>query len=154
MIILKLNSFDPFHFLNETSNLMANIIKDELKKCEPLQDDKRNNLPYTLERTIEGEKMQEKNYKTCQTAEMRTVLSPSGAYVCPYHRGNKICKLEIRILRHSRKFGMGKQEKKLWKNLILENTVSFIVRHETNKLLDEVASGKKIDKVPDYDRFM
>ena len=25
-------SFDPFHFLNETSNLMTEIIKSELKK--------------------------------------------------------------------------------------------------------------------------
>ena len=57
-------SFDPFHFLNETSNLMANIIKDELKKCEPLQDDKFSaNLNCALERTIEGEKMQEKFIK-------------------------------------------------------------------------------------------
>ena len=28
------------------------------------------------------------------------------------------------------------------------------IRHDTNKLLDEIASGKELEKVPDYDRFM
>ena len=38
-------------------------------------------------------KQQIKDYSRCLTAEMRTVLSPSGAYVCPYHRGNSNLKI-------------------------------------------------------------
>ncbi|MEU4391478.1 radical SAM protein [Kribbella sp. NPDC023855] len=31
---------------------------------------------------------QPKDYESCPTAELRTLLTPGGAYVCPYHRGN------------------------------------------------------------------
>ena len=46
---------------------------------------------------------------------MRTVLSPSGAYVCPYHRGNKNLQVEPNT-ETFKKFGMEKLEKKSWKN--------------------------------------
>ena len=46
-------SFDPFHFLNDTSQTMANIIKDELHKCTPLVDDEFKIIsPYTLPEVI------------------------------------------------------------------------------------------------------
>ena len=87
-------SFDPFHFLNDTSALMSNIIKDELNKSAYLEDENFKIIsPYTLSKTMEGEKKQIKDYSRCLTAEMRTVLSPSGAYVCPYHRGNNNLKI-------------------------------------------------------------
>ena len=43
---------------------------------------------------------------------MRTVLSPSGAYVCPYHRGNNNLKIGIQILKVFQRYGMEKQEKR------------------------------------------
>ena len=53
-------SFDPFHFLNDTSNL-TNIIKSQLEMCLPLQDDSFKVIsPYTLSRTLDGEKIQKK----------------------------------------------------------------------------------------------
>ena len=58
---------------------MANIIKDELYKCSSLVDENFKIIsPYTLERTLKGESKQIKDYSRCLTAEMRTVLSPSG----------------------------------------------------------------------------
>ena len=66
----------------------------------------------------------------------------------------KIYKLEIRILRHS-EIWYGKTRKEIMEKLDPRKHCKFhCIRHETNKLLDEVAAGKKIDKVPDYDRFM
>ena len=149
-------SFDPFHFLNETSNVMANIIKDELNKCAPLEDDTFKIIsPYTLDSTIDGEKIQKKDYSSCTTAEMRTVLSPSGAYVCPYHRGNKNLQIGDPNTETFREIWYGKTRKEIMEKLDPRKHCQFhCIRHSTNKLLDEIALGKKIEKVPDYDRFM
>ena len=59
-------SFDPFHYLNDTSNLKK-IIQEETEKCKDLED---NNFkiisPFTLERTLKGENKQIKDYsKEC-----------------------------------------------------------------------------------------
>ena len=101
---------------------MTNIIKSELEKCLPLQDDNFKIIsPYTLGKTLDGEKIQQKEYSECMTAHMRTVLSPSGAYVCPYHRGNKNWSV---IKRESSEFDAGVGINKyvdgtgLWKHLI------------------------------------
>ena len=61
-------SFDPFHYLNETSNLMNNIIKSELDKCEQLKDESFNIIsPYTLEKTMDGETTQKRVLKMSTT---------------------------------------------------------------------------------------
>ena len=149
-------SFDPFHFLNETSNLMANIIKDELKKCASLEDDTFKIIsPYTLKRTMDGEIVQEKKYSSCITAELRTVLSPSGAYVCPYHRGNKNLQIGDPNTESFKEIWYGKTRKEIMEKLDPRKHCQFhCIRHDTNKLLDEIASGKEVEKVSDYDRFM
>ncbi len=149
-------SFDPFHFLNDTSNIMAEIIKDELKKSSHLIDDKFKIIsPYTLDRTLEGEKLQEKKYSRCLTAEMRTVVSPSGVYVCPYHRGNKNLQIGDANTESFKEIWEGKTRKEIMEKLDPRKHCQFhCIRHNTNILLEKIASGENIEKISDYDRFM
>ena len=149
-------SFDPFHFLNDTSNLMAEIIKSELKKCVPLIDEKFKIIsPYTLEKTLDGEKTQEKKYSRCLTAEMRTVISPSGVYVCPYHRGNKNLQIGDANIESFKEIWNGKTRKEIMKKLDPRKHCQFhCIRHQTNNLLEEIRSGNKVEKVEEYDRFI
>lgn len=149
-------SFDPFHYLNETSNLMAEIIKSELKKSDHLIDDKFKIIsPYTLNKTLEGEKIQEKNYSRCLTAEMRTVVSPSGVYVCPYHRGNKNLQIGDANTESFKDIWHGKTRKEIMEKLDPRKHCQFhCIRHNTNILLEKIASGEKTEKISDYDRFM
>ena len=149
-------SFDPFHFLNDTSNIMAEIIKDELRKSSHLIDDKFKIIsPYTLNRTLEGEKIQEKKYSRCLTAEMRTVVSPSGVYVCPYHRGNKNLQIGDANTESFREIWEGKTRKEIMEKLDPRKHCQFhCIRHNTNILLEKIASGENIEKISDYDRFM
>jgi len=148
-------SFDPFHFLNDTSNL-TNIIKAELEKCLPLQDDKFKIIsPYTLSKTLDGEKIQQKEYSECMTAHMRTVLSPSGAYVCPYHRGNKNLQIGDPNKESLKEIWYGKTRKEIMEKLDPRKHCQFhCIRHSTNILLEEIRSGKKIEPVTEYDRFI
>jgi len=148
-------SFDPFHFLNDTSNL-TNIIKSQLEMCLPLQDDTFKVIsPYTLSKVLDGEKIQQKEYAECMTAHMRTVLSPSGAYVCPYHRGNKNLQIGDPNKETLKEIWYGKTRKEIMEKLDPRKHCQFhCIRHQTNILLEEIRSGKKIDSVPEYDRFV
>ena len=149
-------SFDPFHFLNDTSNIMAGIIKAELEKCAPLVDEKFKIIsPYTLDRTLDGEKIQEKNYSKCLTANMRTVLTPSGAYVCPYHRGNKNLQIGDPNTETLKEIWYGKTRREIMEKLDPSKHCQFhCIRHDTNLALEEVESGKKVSKTIEYDRFI
>lgn len=151
-------SFDPFHFLNDTSEIMANIIKDELHKCVPLIDDSFKIIsPYTLEKTLKGEKTQIKEYSRCLTAEMRTVLSPSGAYVCPYHRGNANLKIGDPNTESLKEIWYGKTRKEIMEKLDPRKHCQFhCIRHNTNKALEKfyIKNPSFEDTKEEYDRFI
>ena len=151
-------SFDPFHFLNDTSELMANIIKEELYKSAPLEDENFKIIsPYTLNKTMEGEKKQIKDYSRCLTAEMRTVLSPSGAYVCPYHRGNTNLKIGDPNKESLKEIWYGKTRKEIMKTLDPRKHCEFhCIRHNTNKVLEEFFDKSPTKEVveKEYDRFV
>ncbi len=151
-------SFDPFHFLNDTSKLMSNIIKDELEKSAPLIDENFKIIsPYTLEKTMDGEKKQIKDYSRCLTAEMRTVLSPSGAYVCPYHRGNTNLKIGDPNTETFSEIWNGATRKEIMEKLDPRKHCSFhCIRHQTNIKMEEIYNNKvnKEEQSTEYDRFI
>ncbi len=151
-------SFDPFHYLNETSNLMNNIIKSELDKCENLKDENFSVIsPYTLEKIMDGETKQIKEYSKCPTTEIRTVLSPSGAYVCPYHRGNTNLKIGDPNVESLKDIWYGKTRKEIMDKLDPRKHCEFhCIRHKTNIELDKLNSSdfKNIKISDDFDRFI
>jgi hypothetical protein len=66
----SIKTTEKFHFLNDTSEIMANIIKDELHKCVSLIDDSFKIIsPYTLEKTLKGEKSSFISLKECINAD-------------------------------------------------------------------------------------
>ena len=113
--------------------------------------------PYTLEKTLEGEKKQIKDYSRCLTAEMRTVLSPSGAYVCPYHRGNTNLKIGDPNIQSFSEIWHGKTRKEIMEKLDPRKHCEFhCIRHNTNKVLETFYEEKPDKKniKEEYDRFV
>lgn len=152
-------SFDPFHFLNDTSKVMSNIIKEELSKCKSLIEENFKIIsPYTLNKTLEGETKQLKEYSRCLTAEMRTVLTPSGAYVCPYHRGNSNLKIGDPNIESLKDIWYGKTRKEIMQKLDPRKHCQFhCIRHNTNKVLEKFENEKpNNDSIvyKEYDRFI
>ena len=67
-------SFDPFHFLNDTSNL-PNIIKSQLEMCLPLQDEHFKVIsPYTL-RKFRCEKNPTKNIRVYDSSYENSIIT-------------------------------------------------------------------------------
>ncbi len=150
-------SFDPFHFLNDTSKLMTNIIKSELDLCQDLKDENFNIIsPYTLEKTMEGETKQDKEYSRCLTTELRTVLSPSGAYVCPYHRGNTNLKIGDPTVESFKDIWYGKTRKEIMEKLDPRKHCQFhCIRHKTNLELENIKDNfDTVATVENFDRFI
>ncbi len=150
-------SFDPFHFLNDTSKLMTNIIKSELDLCESLKDENFNIIsPYTLEKTMEGEKKQVKEYSKCLTTELRTVISPSGAYVCPYHRGNTNLKIGDPTVESFKDIWYGKTRKEVMQKLDPRKHCEFhCIRHKTNLELEKINNNSEnVKSTENFDRFI
>ena len=82
-------SFDMLHFLQSHSTQVQSEVADQLRKIDHLQSDNFKIIsPYTLNESLDGASVQRKDYTRCLVSELRTVVTHSGVYVCPYHRGN------------------------------------------------------------------
>ena len=99
-----------------------------------------------------------KEYKRCLTAELRAVVSPSGTYVCPYHRGNLNMKIGDANKENFEKIWTGDKRKAVMKKLNPKIHCTFhCIRHKSNLHLEEMFKGKKFDHnqlVDDYDLFL
>ena len=148
-------SFDIFHFLNDASDV-SEIVNDQLSKIKNLKQDNFDIIsPYTLEGALQGSTVQEKNYKRCLTTELRAVFSPSGAYVCPYHRGNNNLKIGDPNTQTFREIWDGEIRKKTQEKLDASKHCKFhCIRHHTNLALEEMAKNKNFDILENFDRFI
>ena len=132
-------SFDMFHFMNGLHSETAEIINSQLADIKKLETDKFKIIaPYTLDENLEGKKAQTKNYTRCLTSEFRTVLSPSGAYVCPYHRGNLNMKIGDPNKESFSEIWKGKLRKEKMNTLNPSEHCRFhCIRHPTNLELEK-----------------
>lgn len=80
------------HFvISQRKDLIARV-NEEIEKALSLVDDNFRVLKATkLTKTLSGEDtIEKKDYKRCAVAQLRTLVTPSGVYVCPYFRGERI----------------------------------------------------------------
>lgn len=151
-------AFDVTHFLAETSNKEKDIVKNQLEKIKSMNSsDFRVISPITISDAIIGNTKQFKDYERCLTAEYRTVISPSGAYVCPYHRGNANFKIGDPNEEKFEDIWNGEKRKKIMQELNPKKHCGFhCIRHETNIFLEDQYKNKKgsPDIIEDYDRFI
>ncbi len=76
---------------------------------------------------------QPKDYHSCPTLELRTVVTPSGIYPCPYKRGMKIIGDSSE---NFTQFWASKERKNMIKNIDPSRDCPFYcIRHETNVVL-------------------
>ena len=136
-------------------------IKEELKKCEELVDKnfsiiKAITLDYLLEGNI---KKQIKKYTSCPIAELRTLITPLGIYVCPYWRGNNKFKLGDVKEDSFKDVWNSKHKKEImhWLNPSKHCAELHCLRHESNleifKIIKQLKNGEKVEIIEEFDRF-
>jgi MoaA/NifB/PqqE/SkfB family radical SAM enzyme len=149
-------AFDMMHFLQRQELSVIDIVNKNLKAIHELAEDNFKIIaPFTLEEALNGIGTQTKAYNRCLTAEIRTVITPSGAYVCPYHRGNMNMRIGNINKEGLMEMWTGKKRRNVMDNVDPSKHCSFhCIRHESNLLLEAMAAGETVDPVSDYDFFI
>lgn len=150
-------SFDMMHFLVNHSTMVHDFVAKQLKEIRHLEDEHFKIIsPYTLKEALEGSATQSKEYHRCLTAQLRTVVTHSGVYVCPYFRGN----LNMRL------GDANKQTMEhIWNSTMRKNVMRRLnpgihcafhcIRHKSNLLLEKwSAEGMSSEYLADYDLFI
>lgn len=77
------------HFISSYENETISSIRDQISRLAKLESENFGVVhSSTLTSIINGNpSIEEKDYHTCPTAKLRTVVTPLGVYTCAYHRG-------------------------------------------------------------------
>lgn len=100
---------------------------------------------------------QKKQYHSCPAAQLRTLISPSGVYVCPYWRGKKAYAVGNAVTHSLQEIWKSEARREVMERLDPAICCPFhCLRHDTNRevlhMLDETC--EEIEILPEYDRFI
>jgi len=87
--------FDMDHFVVARSSPLVDELDSQVAALRPLEGP---GFSVVASSTIAALRSgdphaQTKSYRRCNVAELRTLLTPDGAFICPYHRGNPHARL-------------------------------------------------------------
>ena len=150
------------HTLVKHSENIINKIKEELKKAEKLVDkDYKIIKAITLDEALNGVKIkQEKSYTFCPVAELRTLITPTGVFVCPYWRGNNKFKLgDVKNHSFTKMWNLdNKKEITSWLNPSIHCKELHCLRHESNleilTIKEKFNNNEDINIIEEFDRFI
>jgi sulfatase maturation enzyme AslB (radical SAM superfamily) len=133
--------------------------KKEIARLDALSDDnfriiKAINMEDSLARV---EHRQQKTYETCPVAELRTLVCPSGVFVCPYWRGKEKFRIGDAHTMSFSEIWNGERRREVRKYVNPCTVCSFhCLRHESNvEVLNIIEQGRdEIEMRDEYDRFI
>lgn len=147
-------ALDMNHYIIDPSKASLELISRELSTATMLEDQHfavlvSSSMAALLKRE---DRVQNKQYQRCSVAELRTLITPTGVYVCPYHRGNP-------------KFQIGDAVKNSFKQIWdaanrgvvnpQHDCLFHCARHESNLALTRAIDGAaEASVVEDYDLFL
>ena len=149
--------YDMHHFAIAQAEKYIELIRDQVDLAEQLVTPDFRVLQATkLQATLRGEAMVEtKDYTRCAVSELRTLVTPSGTYVCPYFRGKE--DKELGSLHNMSLKDMWASEKRAQVMARLDPSKDcsmHCIRHDSNVILEDMVAGKPISVVEDFDLFI
>ncbi|MEU0986807.1 radical SAM protein [Streptomyces sp. NPDC005953] len=145
--------FDDDHHIIQVPEDILDSVDRQLEKAARLESDTFqliNSSTLTALRTHVGP-VQPKEYHRCQVAELRTLITPSGVYVCSYHRGNPMARIGDAVTED-----LADIWKKSDRGMIdPERDCRFhCARHLSNLEMERIARGEGRELGTDYDPFI
>jgi MoaA/NifB/PqqE/SkfB family radical SAM enzyme len=149
------------HALVQHSLRRMQEAREEIERLDDLVTDSFSILKaINLDNSLNGAKnIQIKEYTICPVAELRTLICPSGVFVCPYWRGKPIfCIGEVNNTTFADMW-FGERRKEVMAHLDPSKKCTFhCLRHESNieiiKMINKLNEGKEVDTIKQYDRFI
>lgn len=82
---------DQQHYLTPFGPELQDVIRAQAAECDPLADENFEIVaPRSIEFMYDNENpVEPKDYHECPAMDMRTLITPSGIFPCPYHRGRE-----------------------------------------------------------------
>lgn len=147
------------HALVKHSKIRMDEARKEVARLDSLATDKFKIIKaINLEDSLNCvDTPQIKSYHTCPVAELRTLITPSGAYICPYWRGKDKFRLGNAHDTSIKDIWNSEQRRKVVKYTNPSIICPFhCLRNESNQeVLDIIKSDiKSIDVLKEYDRFI
>jgi MoaA/NifB/PqqE/SkfB family radical SAM enzyme len=153
--------YDIHHFSVMQRSEIADVVEEQIDKCKTLQDENFRILVATkLFPSLRGESnLEPKEYKRCASAQVRTLITPSGAYVCPYFRGVEHKKIGDLNTNSFENFWNGPERKNVIDKLDPSiDCPMHCIRNDTNIAIEQMIkddfSAVKKNLVPNYDIFI
>lgn len=114
------------------------------------------NLKYALDGL---QVSQTKDYKVCPSTHLRTTVTPTGVFVCPYWRGKDHMRVGDVTRQSFREVWEGQQRREVMQRLDASKDCNFhCLRHDTNMTSIEIRAkldaGVEIVRVDEFDRFI
>jgi len=150
--------YDMRHFLIRQPEGLVDELKRQLEKAEHLEDEEFHVVrAENLGAVILGEDLTEpKEYDRCLIAELRTLITPTGAYICPYFRGDETRNYGNPIQTSFRDLWNGSKRQNVMETTIPSRDCLFhCIRHRSNQALYRISAGAyPSDLVEDFDLFI
>ena len=142
-------SYDDFHQLVLHSEEDMKFASEQIEEAKTLENENFEILESVmLESSLKREQVghQEKKYTKCYSAEMRTLVTPSGCYVCPYFRGSDDKKIGDARYTPFKDIWLVERKKVVEKlNPSIDCKNLHCIRHETNLELEKIITKKRDD---------
>lgn len=152
---------DAVHALMKHPQALMERAKEAIAQLNEIEDEnfsviKAINLEYSLNSEVE---LQPKPYHTCPAAQLRTLITPSGIFVCPYWRGKDHMRIGDALQSNFVDIWHGDRRRSVMKKLDPSIFCTFhCLRHDSNmevlRIIDAKMKGNRISAVPEYDRFL
>jgi MoaA/NifB/PqqE/SkfB family radical SAM enzyme len=152
------------HALMKHSIEDTEAAREEIAKLDELEGDsfkvmKAINLEHSFNKAYGIDQIQDKEYKRCPAAYLRTTVTPGGIYVCPYWRGKEHMKVGDVVKDSFSQVWNSEQRKRVMDRLDPSVDCTFhCLRDRSNlgvfDINKRLRDGEELDVVPEFDRFI
>lgn len=150
--------YDINHFLILQNRELMRQAEQLAERAKTLGDEKFKVLLATkLKDLFSGQTdVERKDYTRCAVAQMRTLVTPSGVYVCPYFRGRDDKRIGDVTKVSFAEMWQGEDRRRVMEKLNPSvDCKMHCIRHESNLVLEDMIAGKvRPAPVDDFDLFI
>lgn len=149
--------YDVNHYAIMQPEALTAVIDEQIHLAKTLETDSFKVLEASkLWASLHGESnLEQKAYRRCAIAQVRTLITPSGVYVCPYFRGNE-----------SKRIGDVRNQSftEMWHGELRQSVIGDLdpshdcemhcIRHESNQTIERWLKGGFPLPSDDFDLFI
>lgn len=150
--------YNIHHYAITQKQELMDYAKQQVAEASKLEDEKFRVLKATkLNAVLNGEpNIEPKDYHRCAVSQLRTLVTPSGVYVCPYFRGRPDKKIGDVNDTSFKEMWSGQERAKVMEKL--DPSVDcrmHCIRHDSNLILEDMIAGNMPARVvEDFDFFI